>query len=170
MAMTPTGMGTEEKLRETQRQLASELAATQQLQQISIQLINASDPQALYEKILDAAVAIMRSDFASMQMFYPERGELRLLAYREFSPTAAASWEWVGPGARTSCGVALATGARSILPDIELSDFMAGSEALEFFRQAGIRAMQSTPLVSRAGRLLGMMSTYWPNPHQPSER
>jgi hypothetical protein len=91
MAMTPTGMRTEEALRETQRQLASELAATQQLQQISIQLINASDPQALYEKILDAAVAIMRSDFASMQMFYPERGELRLLAYREFSPTAAAA-------------------------------------------------------------------------------
>jgi len=170
MAMTPGGMRTEEALRETQRQLALELAATQQLQQISIQLINASDPEALYAKILDAAVAIMRSDFASMQMFYPERGELRLLAYRGFSPTAAAFWEWVGPGSRSTCGVALATGDRSILPDIDLSDFMEGSEALEIFRQAGIRAMQSTPLVSRTGRLLGMISTHWPNPHQPSER
>jgi PAS domain S-box-containing protein len=170
MAMTPSGMRTEEALRETQRQLASELAATRQLQQISIQLINASDPEALYAKILDAAVAIMRSDFASMQMFYPERGELRLLAYRGFSPTAAAFWEWVGPGSRSTCGVAVATGDRSILPDIELSDFMEGSEALEIFRQTGIRAMQSTPLVSRTGRLLGMISTHWPNPHQPSER
>ena len=170
MAMTPGRMRTEEALRETQRQLALELAATQQLQQISIQLINASDPEALYAKILDAAVVIMRSDFASMQMFYPERGELRLLAYRGFSPTAAAFWEWVGPGSRSTCGVALATGDRSILPDIDLSDFMEGSEALEIFRQAGIRAMQSTPLVSRTGRLLGMISTHWPNPHQPSER
>ena len=160
----------EEALRETQRQLVSELAATRQLQKISTQLIHASDAEVLYEKILDAAVAIMRSDFASMQMFYPERGELRLLAYRGFNPTAAAFWEWVRPGSGSTCGAALATGDRSIVPDIELSDFMAGSEDLETYRQTGIRAVQSTPLVSRAGRLLGMISTHWRNPHQPSER
>jgi PAS domain S-box-containing protein len=161
---------TEEALHETQSQLASELAATRQLQQISIQLIHSSDPEVLYEKILDAAVAIMRSDFASMQMFYPERGELRLLAYRGFNPTAAAFWEWVRPGSGSTCGAALATGDRSIVPDIELSDFMAGSEDLDTYRQTGIRAVQSTPLVSRAGRLLGMISTHWRNSHQPSER
>ncbi len=160
----------EEALRETQRQLVSELAATRQLQKISIQLIHASDAQVLYEKILDAAMAIMGSDFASMQTFYPERGELRLLAHRGFNPIAAASFEWVRPGSGTSCSVALATGHRSIVPDIELSDFMAGSEDLETYRQTGIRAVQSTPLVSRAGRLLGMISTHWRDPHQPSER
>jgi PAS domain S-box-containing protein len=159
----------EETLRETQRQLVSELAATRQLQKISTQLIHASDAQVLYEKILDAAVAIMRSDFASMQMFYPERGELRLLTHRGFNPIAAASFEWVRPGSGISCSVALATGQRSIMPDIELSDFMAGSEGLETCRQTGIRAMQSTPLFSRAGRLLGMISTHWRGPHEPSE-
>ena len=56
------------------------------------------------------------------------------------------------------------------MPDIELSDFMAGSEDLETYRQTGIRAVQSTPLLSRGGRLLGMISTHWRNPHQPSER
>ena len=72
----------EKALGKTQRQLESELAANRQLQKISTQLIHASDVEVLYEKILDAAVAIMRSDFASMQMFYPQRGELRLLAHR----------------------------------------------------------------------------------------
>jgi GAF domain-containing protein len=62
-------LSAEKALRETQRQLASELAANRQLQKISTQLIHASDVEVLYEKILDAAVAIMRSDFASMQMF-----------------------------------------------------------------------------------------------------
>jgi PAS domain S-box-containing protein len=161
---------TEEALRETQRQLVSELVAARQLQRISTQLIHASDPEVLYEKILDAAEAILRSDFASMQMFYPERGELRLLAYRGFNPTAATFWEWVRPGSASPCGAALATGARSIVPDVELSDFMAGSEDLETCRQTGIRAVQSTPLLSRTGRLLGMISTHWRNPHQPSER
>ena len=32
---------------------------------------------------------------------------------------------------------------------------------LETYRKAGMRAMQSTPLVSRTGRLLGMISTHW---------
>jgi PAS domain S-box-containing protein len=160
----------EEELRKTQGRLVSELAATQHLQKISSELIPASDVQMLHEKILDATMAIMRSDFASMQMFYPERGELRLLAYRGFNPTTASFWEWVRPGSGSTCGAALATGKRSIVPDVELSDFMAGSEDLETYRRAGIRAVQSTPLATRDGCLLGMISTHWRRPHQPSER
>jgi PAS domain S-box-containing protein len=160
----------EEALRETQRQLESELAATRRLHQISTQLFQVSNPEALYEKILEAAAAIMRSDFASMQMFCPERGELLLLAYRGFDPEAAASWEWVRPGSGTSCSMAMAAGCRSIVPDIELSDFIAGSAELEPLRQTGIRAMQSTPLFSRAGDLLGMISTHWRRSHEPLER
>jgi PAS domain S-box-containing protein len=160
----------EQQLREVEKQSASELAAIQLLQTISTELIPVSDVEALYERILDAAVAIMRSDFASMQMFYPERGDLKLLAYRGFNPTAANFWEWVRPRSGSTCGVALATGTRSIVPDIELCDFMADSDDLETFRQTGIRAVQSTPLVSRAGQLMGMISTHWRSPHQPSER
>jgi len=159
----------EDSLRMTQRQLEAELAATQQLQMISTQLIHASDVEVLYEKILDAAVAIMRSDFASMQMFYPERGELRLLAHRGFNPASAAFWEWVRPASASVCGMALATGRRLIVADVELCHFLAGSEDLQALRQNGIRAVQSTPLVSRAGCLSGMISTHWRNPHQASE-
>jgi PAS domain S-box-containing protein len=160
----------EEALRETQRQLESELAATRQLHQISTQLTQASNPEALYEKILEAATTIMRSDFASMQMLCPERGELRLLAHRGFDPAAAARWEWVRPGSGTSCSMAMDSGCRSIVPDIELNDFIARSADLEPLRQTGIRAMQSTPLFSRAGGLLGMISTHWRRSHEPSER
>jgi PAS domain S-box-containing protein len=159
----------EEALRDVQRQLASELAATHLLQTISTELNPASDVEALNEKFLDAAVAIMRSDFASMQMFHPERGELRLLGYRGFNPTAAAFWEWVRPGSGSTCGVALATGKRSIVSDIERCRFMVGTDDLDTYRQTGIRAVQSTPLVSRAGQLIGMISTHWRSPHEPSE-
>jgi len=160
----------EAELRKIQRQLELELAATQRLQQVSTRLIHQNDADELYEQVLDAAVAMMRSDFASMQMFHPERGELRLLTYRGFNPTAAAFWEWVRPGSGSTCRAALATGQRSIVADIELSDFMAGSEDLETYRQAGIRAIQSTPLVARTGAILGMISTHWRRPHEPSER
>lgn len=40
----------------------------------------------------------MHSDYASLQMLFPERGsggELRLLSFRGFNPEAAKFWEWV---------------------------------------------------------------------------
>ena len=115
----------------------------------------------------------MRSDFASLQMLYPERGsagELRLLAFRGFNPEAAKFWEWVRADSECSCGEALRTRQRVIVPDAETCGYMVGTEDLETFRRTGIRAMQSTPLVSRSGQLLGMISTHWGRPHQPSER
>ena len=158
-----------EALLEAQGQLMLELAATQQLHRISTQLIQENEAEALHEKVVDAAMAIMRSDFASMQLFHPERGELRLLAYRGFNPVAAAFWEWVRPASSSTCGVALATRRRATVADVELSDFLKGSEDLETYRHTGIRAVQSTPLISRTGRLLGMISTHWGQVHQPSD-
>ncbi|MBS1191785.1 MAG: multi-sensor hybrid histidine kinase [Rhodocyclaceae bacterium] len=155
------------------RERTAELAETKLLQSISAALIHQDHVEGLYQEIIDAAVAIMGSDCASMQVLYPERGEggeLRLLAHRGFSPEAAKFWEWVRADSRTTCGIALGTGRRAVAPDTENCHSMAGSEDLATAQQSGIRAMQSTPLVSRGGRMLGMISTHWRHPHQPSEQ
>ena len=165
---------TEDALRQSRVQIEAELADTKLLQDLGAALIDESDTAALYEKVLDAAVAIMRSDFASMQMFHPERGqegELRLLTFRGFSPEAARFWEWVGmDSVGSTCGAALRSGGRIITADVETCDFMAGTEDLAMFRQTGIRSCQTTPLLSRNGRLVGMISTHWRTPHRPTDR
>lgn len=161
---------TEERVRESDATLAAELADAQRLQRISSQLIQEGALDALYEQILDAAVAVMHSDIGSMQMFHPERDELRLLAWKGFDPASAAFWEWVRPDAGSSCGVALRTRERVVVPDVEHDDFSAGTQDLDFYRLSGIRAVQSTPLVARDGHLVGMISTHWRVPHQPAER
>lgn len=143
------------------------------LQAISAELIPESNIEALYEKIVDGAVAIMRSDYASMQMLFPERGkggELRLIAFRGFNPQAAKFWEWVRADSESTCGVALRTGRRVIAADIVNCESMAGSEDQQTYLQTGIRACQTTPLIGRGGSIVGMISTHWRNPHQPSER
>jgi PAS domain S-box-containing protein len=163
----------EEQLRHSQRELAIEVAHLKLLQQISTELIQEQSVKSLYEKLADAAVAIMRSDFASMQMFYPERGkngELLLLAYRGFSPEAAQFWEWVPADSGSTCAAALRTRQRVIVSDIETCDFMAATEDLRVYHQTAIRAVQSTPLLSRTGQIVGMISTHWREQHTPSER
>ena len=140
------------------------------LQEISTLLIQQNDLDTLYLRILDAAVDLMSSDMASLQAFQPERNALWLLAWKGFHPQSAAFWEWVGLDSGCSCAAALSAGRRIIVPDVETSEFIIGTPHADEYRRSGIRAVQSTPLVSRAGRLLGMISTHWREPHQPSER
>jgi PAS domain S-box-containing protein len=143
--------------------------ATLRLQRISTLLIREGSNGGLYDHVLDAAVDLMSADMGSMQVFHPERGELRLLAERGFNPGSAAHFEWVRPDSASPCGMALAAGCRVIVPDIETSEVLARSADLDALRRAGIRACLSTPLVARAGRLLGMISTHWRKPHRPTE-
>jgi PAS domain S-box-containing protein len=144
--------------------------AALRLQQISSMLIREGSNGALYHHVLDAAVELMFAHMGSLQVFHPERGELRLLAERGFHPESAAYWEWVRLDSGSTCGMALSAGCRVIVPDIEASEAMAGTADLDAFRRSGIRAVQSTPLVARSGRLLGMISTHWRKPHRPTGR
>jgi PAS domain S-box-containing protein len=157
-------------LRESEQQMAIELADTQQLQHISSQLIREDNIHAIYQQILDAASALMGADMGSVQMLDTDTNELRLLAWQGFAPASAEFWSWVRVDSGSPCSAALAEGKRSIVPDVETCDFIAGTEDLDHFRLSGIRAVQSTPLISRHGRLVGMISTHWREPHQPSVR
>ncbi|HYC41969.1 MAG TPA: MEDS domain-containing protein [Noviherbaspirillum sp.] len=155
---------------ESQRQLEAELADAQLLHSISATLINEGVVGDFYQKLVDAAALVMRSDFASMQRFDPERGALQIIAHRGFEAEALAFWEWVPALRPTSCGMALHRHERFIVPDFEAWEYAAGSEDLAAFQAGGVRAAQSTPLLSRSGTLVGMISTHWKRPHQPAER
>lgn len=151
-------------------EVAAELAGSQRLQQISSLLVQGGDIDALYRQILQTAIALMSSDMGSLQKLYPERGDLCLLAWEGFDPQSAAFWEWVRPASTSTCGMALRSKERVTVPDTETCDFMAGTEDLDACRKSGIRAVQSTPLISRHGNIVGMISTHWRDPHQPGER
>lgn len=146
------------------------------LHRISVELIGEQDREALYGKIVDAAVSITGSQFGTMQLLCPSghasghEGELQLLYSRGFPAEAVGFWEWVRPTAHSSCTMALKCGTRAIIPDFERWDDIIGTEDLQAFRRAGIRSAQTTPLRSRTGTLLGMISTHWTTPHQPTER
>jgi hypothetical protein len=101
------------------------------LQEISTLLIREGNLDALYERVLDAAIGLMSADMGSMQTFYSEEGELRLLAWRGFHPESAAFWERVDLDSACTCGVALSEGRRIIVPDTEACDFMAGADDVD---------------------------------------
>jgi signal transduction histidine kinase/ActR/RegA family two-component response regulator len=160
----------EKRLRDSQDQLQMDLADSQLLQRVSAEFIREGDEQSLYDTIIDAATVIMQSQFASMQIFDPESRELRALNVRGFDAQMMELWKSVSLDSSRICAKVMGTGEWVMVSDVNASDLLTGSEDREVFLRLGVRAVQSTPLYSRTGELLGMISTYWNEPHQPSER
>ncbi len=154
------------------RQLEVELENLKNLQRVSSELLSKDNFQALYERIIDSAMGIMCAEYASMQIFYNDKvRKLKLLAYRGFTPEAVKSWEWIDvEKACTSCSQAVRTHKRVIVSDVQQCNFMQGSEDLDVYIKSGIYAVQSTPLISRNGRVLGIISTHWSKCNTPTER
>ena len=156
-------------LRQSEQRLTREVAGAKTLQSISTRLMSESTPESLYDQILGAAMELMASDGASVQMLAADHTSLKLLAWTSFHPDSAAFWQQVEVGAGSTCSKALSDNERVVVADIEACEFMAGTQDQQEYRRSGIRAVQSTPLRSRSGRPLGMLSTHWRTPHTPTE-
>ena len=136
------------------------------LREISAALIRENDINALYEQILEAATSIMLSDCASLQML--RDGKLCLLGWRGFDAHAVRYWQEVRANSTSACGRALSAKERVVIADTERCEVLAGTADLAEFRRAGIRSVQSTPLTSRTGELVGILSTHWRDPQTPA--
>jgi len=71
---------------------------------------------------------------------------------------------------KTTCGIALRNMQRVVATDICSGRLFSDSEDQNAYVRAGIRACQTTPLIGAAGNVVGMLSTHWRTPHQPSEK
>ncbi len=138
------------------------------MKRLSARLAIEENAEVLYQQIIDAAQALMRSDAASLQVYRSETGKLKLLVSNGFHPESAQYWECVETGGGSPCGRALETGERTLVPNIDA--FEADPRDIEAFRRSSIMSVQSTPLISRAGDIVGMLSTHWREPFAPKTR
>jgi PAS domain S-box-containing protein len=155
--------------KETEQRLAAELDAMTRLQKLGTLFLRKGELGPVLGEIVEAAIAIAGADFGNIQLLDPRTGNLRILAYRGLPDWWLEYWRIAGKG-KGSCGSALARGERVVVEDVECSPLFVGTPALDIQRRAGIRAVQSTPLLGRSGKRLGMFSTHYKAPHRPDER
>ena len=147
-------------------QLTSELSAMTRMQQVSARLGRAGDFSTLLHDIIDAAIEITRADMGAIQLL--EDGALKIVAQRGFGAPFLDFFNMTREG-QAACGAAIQKGERVIVEDVANSHIFAGAPALDVMLAAGARAVQSTPLVSRSGHVLGMFSTHYRAPRRASE-
>lgn len=158
----------QEARRQAEAELAADLDAMTRLQRLGTLYVRNGEMEPILHEIVDAAIAMAHADFGSIQLVNAN-GKLEIVTQRGFPDWWVQFWNTVSAG-HGACGKALETRQRVIVEDVESSPIFVGTQALEIQRRAGVRAVQSTPLVGRSGKLLGMFSTHFKVPHRPDER
>ncbi len=155
--------------RKAEEALAADLAATTRLQQVGARFVRAGQLADVLGEIVDAAIAITHADMGNIQLFDPQTSCLQIAASRGFEQPFLDFWNSVAEG-RGSCGTAMRNAQRVIVEDVAQSPIFAGTPALEIQLGAGVRAIQSTPLIGHSGTFVGMLSTHWHVARRPDQR
>ncbi|MBX3423765.1 MAG: PAS domain S-box protein [Pirellulaceae bacterium] len=154
--------------RQGEARIAADLDAMTRLHQLGTLSAGDGNLSAVLEGIVETAIALAKSDFGDIQLLDPATGRLRIVAQCGFPQWWLDFWNEV-PEGTGACGAALQGGQPVIVEDVEQSPIFVGTEALETMRRVNVRAVISTPLISRKGKLLGIFSTHFRVPHQPAE-
>ncbi|HZZ72001.1 MAG TPA: ATP-binding protein [Pirellulales bacterium] len=158
----------EAELQKHRERLAAELAGGIRLQEVSTRLFQVEDAGGLYADFLSAAMSILRAQRGTLHLVDADTGQFTPLAERGFSGALAEPLRQL-PLLDQNLSSTLRAGGGVTIADIESAAAPLAGSARQAFRQAGLRAVQWTPLLSRAGALLGMISNYWEQPHQPAD-
>lgn len=125
--------------------------------------------QEVLNTIVKTAITITNADMGNIQLIDKQSGCLKIMAYSGFEQPFLDFWITVDER-EGACGMALDQMKRIIVEDITKSDIFVDTPALVAQLAAGVRAVQSTPLMSRSGKLVGMISTHFRSPHRPDDK
>jgi len=124
--------------------------------------------QQFLERLLQQALTAARTDMGNIQILDRACAALKIAVHRGFQPAFLEHFRIVADS-ECACGEALRTGQVVIVEDVTQSPVFRSKETLEVLLDSGIRAVQSTPMYSSSGILVGMLSTHYRQPHRPTE-
>ncbi len=149
---------------------AADLKAMRRLNEIGTRCAkDGNDVIGCLNDVLNVAIEISGADKGNIQLIDAETGKLRLVTQSGFDESFLEFFANVSDDS-SACGHAMQSHQRVIVEDITESEIFAGKPSRETLLEAGLRAVQSTPLISSTGTLLGMISTHFANTHKPSEQ
>jgi C4-dicarboxylate-specific signal transduction histidine kinase len=147
--------------------LAAELLAMTRLHEFSTRLWATTDLPAVLEEVLTATMEIQQADFGSVKLYNQKLQAFEIAAHRGFNAEILDYFAHVDHSS-AAFGRAMHAQKRVVIEDVQTHASCAPHRHIA--AAAGFRAMQSTPLLSREGEMLGMISTHFKHPHRPSDR
>jgi PAS domain S-box-containing protein len=158
----------QEALQGAEARLSAELQAMGRLQLLGTRLLDIADFEPALKEVLSAAISMLGTAMGTIQLYRPQTQTLEIVTQQGLSAEFLAHFRSVKCDDSTASGGAAKHGKRTIVQDGYLDYRFAADRAL--LDSAGIRAWQSTPLFGRNGKLLGVLSTHFREPHYPLDR
>ncbi|MGI2909106.1 ATP-binding protein [Tolypothrix sp. VBCCA 56010] len=155
--------------KEAEAAITKDLRGTQLLRDLSARVTTDGDIQVLYDEILTVAMALTQASAGTVQILDQATQELIILANQGFEQTITDHFYRVNASSNTPCGQALFRGDRTFV-DFDVPESEDPDGSLRILLEAGYLSAQSTPLITRSGKLLGMFSTHWRKHYRPSDR
>jgi len=156
--------------KQTEKRIAADLQAITLLHDLGAQCARLELTQCL-DKIIETAIVITQADKGNIQLLDGKSGILEIAAQRGFEEPFLEFFAAIRSEEASVCAAAAVRSAqRVIVEDVTQSDIFAGQPSLRVLLDAGVRAVQSTPIMTGTGHLLGTISTHFSKPHHLEER
>jgi signal transduction histidine kinase len=138
-----------------------------EIQDLSNQTSPAPEPTSALNDVLSSIVAAHNAAFGSLKTFDLGEGTREGTLCHGFAAGSFQPLRELG-GRETSEARATQTKRRVILEDVECDEAFAPYHSVAAV--VGFRAVQSTPLIAPSGEVVGVLSTYFREPHRLSMR
>src|SRR5262245_1324404 len=131
-------------------------------------LFNCADLQSILDCVLDGGLELTDAKLGNVKLVDESKGYLTIAAQRGFHQEFLDFFHRANADNSLSiCGRALRE-RRAIITDVMSDEEFAPWRSVA--KRVGFRSLQSTPIISGSGALVGIISTHFPIPHQPTER
>jgi len=154
-----------------QTQIVADLDAMSRLQQLgSLCAREGHDLAKCLFAVVDAATAITGAPRGSLQLVEQRSGMLTIAAQKGFPKSFLQFFAEVKEDAPVTAAAAMRTRERVIVEDVTRNDIFYDAATIEVLLTAGVRAVQSTPLIGPDGKVFGVLTTHFAEPHKPQDR
>ena len=155
-------------LQRSKDDLAFQVSALTRLHDLAVQLGGLPDLPQMLRATLECIAYLHGTARGLFSLYDAATGALEVIASMGMDDATLEQVRRVTPGPNAgACGSAFALRQRVIVEDTELDQCFLLYR--EIARAAGFRAVHSTPVVNRAGDILGVVSVHFDEPRRPSE-
>ncbi len=152
-------------------QISADLDAMTRLQQLgSLCAREGHDLTKCLSAVVDVATAITGAPRGSLQLVGPRSGKLAIAAQKGFAKPFLDFFAKVKEDAPVTAAAAMRMRKRVVVENVQHSEIFFDAASMEVLAEAGVRAVQSTPLIGVDGNVFGVISTHFAEPHNPEDR
>ncbi|MGI4737108.1 MAG: CheR family methyltransferase, partial [Janthinobacterium lividum] len=149
--------------------VATDLAGMRRLHELHAKLATETDLKTALEELLALACDFTHTDRGCIQLVSADGQRLEMYAYQGYEESNRFIQYFLHEGSQPACEAARRDQTRLLIEDVETFPALLGTPDREVALAEGIRATQSTPLLTRSSGLVGVLSNQFRQPHRPTE-